>query len=257
MAKRKKNKKQTAPQIPAPELAVKKGDKGVPAQGDGIAISSTMPPTSKSPKDGSGAGREKEIKTVRFSTCVAGMFLTLVLGVYLGTLFPGFFETQQAGRQAQTPAPGTVSNAAPANAVETSLMRSIAEAEKKAAAHLDSAPDWIHLGNLYFDAQMPDKAIQAYEHSLSLAPENADVLTDLGIMYREVGQFEKAVECFRKAITIEPGHQNAMFNEGVVLSTDLHKNEEAIAAWERLLEFNPNARAFDGRPITDMIKQLR
>lgn len=199
---------------------------------------------------------------VRVSTCIAGMFLCLVLGIYLGTLLPGIVNDAQAPPQpvAQTEkaqAPEAQGNMALEANIDPRMRKVITDLEKKAAANIDSAPDWINLGNAYFDAHMPKEAIRAYERALALAPRNADVLTDLGIMYRETGAFDKAVECFRKAVEIEPGHQNAMFNEGVVLSTDLGKKLEAAEAWERLLKINPQAHAPNGAPLGEMIKNLR
>lgn len=192
---------------------------------------------------------------VSLPTFVAGMFLMLVLGLYLGSLLPGILQQTKPQAVVQTDESKVPAQAAPK--LDPELERTMAELEKRAAAHPDSAPDWVNLGNIYFDAHLPDKAIQAYEHALRLAPENADVLTDLGIMYREKGEYEKAVGAFRKAIAIEPQHQNAMFNEGVVLANDLHKHADAALAWQRLLEVNPQAKSPNGTPLADLIRKLR
>lgn len=197
-------------------------------------------------------------KGVSRATFVAGMFLTLVMGIYLGTLFPGVVnEIQTPGPVERAESVPQAPEAPQEQRMDPELLKMVSELEKKAAANPDSVPDWINLGNIYFDAFMPDKAIPAYEHALRLAPKNADVLTDLGIMYRETGQFEKAVEYFRRAIAISPRHENAMYNEGVVLSVDLKKKDEAIAAWKRLLDINPHAHSPAGKPVTEMLQQLQ
>ncbi|MBD5553213.1 MAG: tetratricopeptide repeat protein [Desulfovibrio sp.] len=182
------------------------------------------------------------------------MFLTLVLGLYLGSLMPGALH--KPDRPATVVIPSASGQEIIDAAPNQELERMIAELEKKAAANPQSAPDWINLGNIYFDAMRPALAIKAYEHALALAPDNADVLTDLGIMYRETGQFEKAVDSFRKAIEINPGHENAMFNQGVVLATDLKRNAEAAAIWKKLLDINPQARAPDGKYLKDLVGNL-
>ena len=64
---------------------------------------------------------------------------------------------------------------------------------------------WIQLGHVYFDTNINDKAIVAYEKSLELNPRNANVLTDLGIMYRRNGQPQKAIEKFDEAIVVTLG----------------------------------------------------
>src|SRR5207237_8149355 len=45
---------------------------------------------------------------------------------------------------------------------------------------------WIALGNEYFDSGQRAKAIDAYGRALELQPNNPDVLTDQGVMYREL-----------------------------------------------------------------------
>ena len=90
-----------------------------------------------------------------------------------------------------------------------------------------------------------------------LAPDNPDVLTDLGVMYRESGKFEMAEQSFRKAAQINPKHQNALFNRGVVLFFDLGHKDDARRVWRQLLAVNPNAKAPDGRAVSDMLKTLK
>lgn len=143
-------------------------------------------------------------------------------------------------------------------AIPKKLAVRIGELEKAVAAgqHGD-ANAWTELGNLYFDTSQPHKAIGAYEHALAIAPSNPDVLTDLGIMYREIHDYDKAVECFRKAVDIDSAHTNALFNEGVVFAMDLKKKDEAIAAWEKLLKLNPGATAPDGKKVAKMVEELR
>jgi hypothetical protein len=45
-------------------------------------------------------------------------------------------------------------------------------------------------------------------------------------------------------------------NTGVVLLYDLKDKEAAIAAWQALVQVNPQAKNAEGRLVTDMIKQL-
>lgn len=207
---------------------------------------------------------------VRLSTCMAGMALTLVLGLYLGTLLPGVLRDMRGavasppsvadGEVPRVPAGG---EGRPVAAPEPSaqdlppeLAARLAALESAVRKEPDSAGNWAELGNLFFDAGRVREAINAYERSLALAPGNADVLTDLGVMYRESREPQTAVDCFRKALAADPRHENALFNVGVVLYTDLGRRDEALAAWRRLLGVNPQARAPDGRPVSEMVRRL-
>ena len=75
-------------------------------------------------------------------------------------------------------------------------------------------------------------------------------------MYREAGAYEQAVDSFRKASAARPGHENALFNEGVVLYYDLHRKDEAVQAGKACLKANPGARSPDGQPVSELIKHL-
>ncbi|MBE6442993.1 MAG: tetratricopeptide repeat protein [Desulfovibrio desulfuricans] len=208
--------------------------------------------------------------------------LALVLGLFVGSLIP-----PRLASAPETAAPGTAPAPAPQAAAQAPSTQPPAQPSAPAQPPKQpSAPDrqppipaelaakiagleqavlqepgnprpWTELGNLYFDTGQPRKAASAYERSLALAPDNADVLTDLGIMYRELDEFEKAVANFRRASSVNPRHENAMFNEGVVLFFDLHRKDDAMKAWQRLLAVNPAARAPDGRPVSDILRTLR
>ncbi|MDD4702256.1 MAG: tetratricopeptide repeat protein [Desulfovibrio sp.] len=204
--------------------------------------------------------------SVRKGTFIMGVAIALVLGLYVGSLIPSMLHDSAAqpmpGQGAPASSPQTPENVRPAPQagmpqVSPELSARIGALEKSVLDNPKDASRWTSLGNLYFDTGQAQKAISAYERSLSIEPGNAHVLTDLGIMQREVGQFDKAVVSFRKATSLDPGLENAMFNEGVVLYYDLQRRDEAEAAWKRLLSVNPAARAPDGKPVADLIKNLR
>jgi tetratricopeptide (TPR) repeat protein len=240
MARKKKKKKSTEKAATAPPMPeAQKADMGAM-------------PEQKAPAEARGQ--------VTKSTFFVSLLLALLLGLYLGSLAPMFFmqergpqqhraaveqPMQQAPDTQKTPSPAAEQHAARIAALEEALRATPADARK-----------WADLGNLYFDSQQPEKAVAAYEKSLEFLPNNADVRTDMGIMLREMGKFEKAVAQFRKASSINPRHENAIFNEGVVLYYDLQRTNEARAAWQRLLAVNPAARTPDGRAVADMLKEL-
>ena len=136
------------------------------------------------------------------------------------------------------------------------LQQRIAELQKQLASKPNDAELLSALGSLYFDTNQPARAIEAYEASLRFAPGNVLVMTDLGIMYREIGNPEKAVSLFREVIALKPDFENALFNLGVVLNFDLHRHDEARAAWQQLLNVNPAARTPNGDPVSEVIKTI-
>jgi tetratricopeptide (TPR) repeat protein len=102
-------------------------------------------------------------------------------------------------------------------------------------------PAWVELGNLYFDSNQPKEAIEAYSQYLAVKPDNADVRTDMGIMYRNLGDFDRALEEFRKAAQSDPKHINSRYNIGLVLLHDKRDIKGAIQAWEDYLRVDPKS----------------
>ena len=133
----------------------------------------------------------------------------------------------------------------------------IAELEKQAKDNSKSAVAWTRLGNAYFDTDRYREAIEAYSKSLEQNPNDPDVLTDVGVMYRRIDAPEEAVRNFERAMQIDPTHEMSRFNKGIVLFYDLREKQGAIDAWEELAKINPQFRAPDGRLLTELIRTLK
>jgi cytochrome c-type biogenesis protein CcmH/NrfG len=136
--------------------------------------------------------------------------------------------------------PGAPAPAPPArDTIEaTSQIQTLKEIVKKDPKNL---PAWVELGNLYFDTDQPKEAIEAYSRYLAVKPDNPDVRTDMGIMYRKLGQFDRALEEFRKAARSDAKHVNSRYNIGLVLLHDKQDIQGAIKAWEEYLKVDPNS----------------
>lgn len=136
---------------------------------------------------------------------------------------------------AGVPAPGPLAR----DSIEVaSQIKTLKEIVKKDPKNL---PAWVELGNLYFDTDQPKEAIEAYSQYLAVKPDNPDVRTDMGIMYRKLGQFDKAIKEFRKAAQSDPKHVNSRYNIGLVLLHDKQDIKSAIKAWEDYLKVDPNS----------------
>jgi cytochrome c-type biogenesis protein CcmH/NrfG len=129
------------------------------------------------------------------------------------------------------------SSPAPANTADIqkqiSILRGILKEDPKNLKAL------IELGNLYFDAEQFDSAIQFYTRALEIDPKNPDVRTDMGIMYRRKGNPDRALAEFKRAAQEDPKHVNSRYNIGVVLLHDKADIKGAIKAWEEYLKLEP------------------
>ena len=114
----------------------------------------------------------------------------------------------------------------------------IAEALRKTQNEPDSQAAWRDLGNAYYDGDMPQQAIEAYDRALALIPDDADVLNDQGAMYRQKGDFTRALANFEKALKIAPYNLESLYNVGYVNAFDLNRMDKALKAWQRYLELD-------------------
>ena len=113
------------------------------------------------------------------------------------------------------------------------------------------------MGNTYFDTSRFSKAIRAYTKYDEIQPGNANVLTDLGVMYRRNGQPQEALATFEKAMSADPRHELSRFNKAIVLMYDLGDIPGAIAAWEEQLKINPAAVAGNGSSISEFVANAK
>lgn len=111
------------------------------------------------------------------------------------------------------------------------------------------------LGNVYYDLGQYQKAIDAYQESLKLQPNDPNVETDEATCYHYLGQHDKALEILDNVLAYRPNFSQAMFNKGVVLIKGNDKIQDGIAVWETLLRTNPDFP--QKAEVENMISRLR
>lgn len=102
---------------------------------------------------------------------------------------------------------------------------------------------WVQLAHHHFDANQPMEAVKAYGKALELHPNDADLLTDQGVMFRRLGWYDKAVESFSRAAELDPKHIHSLYNLGIVYRYDLNDIPKAIEAWSRYLQRDPQSES--------------
>lgn len=200
--------------------------------------------------------------TVSRGVAVLGAGLALVVGFFLGFTVHGMLlgSPRPAGPdvavQSQPGATTTTSSTEADTPISEEAAARIRAVERQVQLEPANAAAWTQLGNLYYDTKQPQKAIAAYGRSLSLRPDDPNVLTDQGVMYRKLGDFDKALECFNKAIALDPAHIIAQFNKSIVLEHDKHDKAGALAALKNLAAHNPNAILPGGSTVGQAIQEL-
>jgi len=135
--------------------------------------------------------------------------------------------------------------------------QAILNLEAEVTANPGNFQAWASLCNLYYDTEQAAKAIAAYNKSLALHKGDANLLTDLGVMYRKNKQPEKAIEVFNQAIRENSTHLQSRYNKGIVLLYDLGDPQGAIASWEEMLVIDPQAGNTSGANIRELIDKVK
>jgi len=113
---------------------------------------------------------------------------------------------------------------------------------------------WVALGNLYFDIDDAAGAIAHYTAALALQPDNLNVKTDLATMERAAGHPERAISLLNEVVVADSTAKQAWFNLGVIYSFDLNDSRNAIAAWKRFIQLNPQSE--HSEPVLREIERL-
>jgi tetratricopeptide (TPR) repeat protein len=156
-----------------------------------------------------------------------------------GSTAPGVTaDPDVAGSQAAPP-PGAQNPGAAPGAGAGPAMAEVQEMQNRVDRDPNDADAVLALANMNFDIQNWPKARDLYARYLELRPGNPDILSDLGVTYRELKEYDKALELFNQAQTVAPDHWQSRFNEVIVLAFDLKKFDEADKVLEELRRMQP------------------
>jgi tetratricopeptide (TPR) repeat protein len=111
------------------------------------------------------------------------------------------------------------------------------------------------IGNVYYDAQQFETAIEYYQQALKVKPHDSSVRTDLATAYWYLGNADTAIAEFNRALASEPNKPNALFNLGVVEWQGKMNVDAALAAWQKLLDTNPNYE--NKTKLLDLMAQVK
>lgn len=167
---------------------------------------------------------------------VGGLMIGLVVGYMVAE--------RQAVPPAVSLAPPSGASAAPVSQPQMGqnpgsqgsleVERQLAEMKNLLAKNPGDARLLVAIGNIYFDAQRWEEARLSYEEAVETIPDDVNVLTDLAVVYRNIGKPERALEILGHVIEVAPDHWQAVYNRVIVLHFDLHSHDEAVEALEAL-----------------------
>lgn len=161
-----------------------------------------------------------------------------IAGLVVGVIIMNFSGSTGSPGGSSAPAPITGQQQQGPDRIK--LSRDIAQLEDIVRKDPGNYGAWVQIGNDYFDLGEAQKSVDAYAKALAIKGDDPNVLTDQGVMYRQLKDYQKALAVFRKAAAVSPTHTQSRMNLGVVLMHDLNDPVAAIAAWEDFLRVAPN-----------------
>jgi len=180
--------------------------------------------------------------------------ISAVFGILLGFIAGYLLHEVMASRQPPRFAPGApnamsgggpVAPGAPPAAPQQDMAE--AQAQQQEMQQLEQfvqenptdAQAVRRLADLNYDRAQWPQAEALYSKFLELEPGNTDVLSDLGVVYRNLQQYDKALEAFDQVQRIKPDHWQALYNKAIVLAFDKKNLDEAQKVLDELQKLQP------------------
>jgi tetratricopeptide (TPR) repeat protein len=96
------------------------------------------------------------------------------------------------------------------------------------------------VGNIYRVTHQFQTAASYYQKSLAASPNNVGARTDLASCLVYQGNVDGAIVQLEKSLTYDPKHAGTLLNLGIVRWQAKSDAAGAIASWEKLLKFHPD-----------------
>ena len=176
--------------------------------------------------------------------------ICLLVGIAGGWFIRGSQSPATAGETASVPAPAVGSANAGAQTPTPAQMQKMADTQAGPLIEILKADPanaglLANIGNIYYDAHQFPTAVDYYQRALKVEPANTNVRTDMATAYWYAGNADLAIAEFQKSLSYEPNKPMTLFNLGMVEWQGKMDIDKAVAAWQKLLDTNPNYEGKD------------
>ena len=174
--------------------------------------------------------------------------ICLLIGVVVGYLVRGSAPVAPASAPQQAVAP-----VAPAGDTQQPSLDDMKRmADKQAQPLLEklkidpkNADLLNQVGNIYRMTHQFQLAASYYQKSLDANPSNVGPRTDLASCLYYLGDVDGAIAQLEKSLTYDPRHAGTLLNLGLIRWKGKGDTDGAVAAWNQLLKSNPGFKDKD------------
>ncbi len=124
-------------------------------------------------------------------------------------------------------------------------MQEIQQLRERVAQNPNDADAVRQLADMNFDISNWQRAQELYAQYLALRPGDIDVLSDLGVVEQELGNYDEALRRFDQVQEQQPDHWQSMYNEVIVRALnkkDFDGAQETLQRLQQLQPDNPNVQ---------------
>ena len=168
----------------------------------------------------------------------------LLVGVLVGYLVRGSAPVASAQAPATQSAPGAPAATQKQTPTLDDMKRMADKQAEPLVAKLKADPnnaDLLNqLGNIYRMTHQFQTAATYYQKSLDLNPKNVGPRTDLASCLYYQGDVDGAIAQLEKSLTYDPKHAGTLLNLGLIRWKGKNDSAGAIASWQKLLKLYPN-----------------
>src|SRR5207248_2593650 len=166
----------------------------------------------------------------------------LLIGVVVGYLARG--SEAVAVSSVPPPQQSAGANSAPQSMPSLDAMKRMADKQAQPLlTKLEGDPNNADLlnqiGSIYRVTHAFQTAISYYQKSLEINPKNVGARTDMASCMYYLGDADGAIAQLQKSLTYDPKHPGTLLNLGLIRWKGKGDSAGAIAAWQRLLKENP------------------
>ncbi|MEW6730793.1 MAG: tetratricopeptide repeat protein [Acidobacteriota bacterium] len=116
-----------------------------------------------------------------------------------------------------------------------------ARAALSAAVAKQPTPETLQaLGKVLLAIGEFDQAIDRFTQASTMAPSNAEIISDLAVAHAEKGDWSGAIDDLNRALTIDPTNITVIFNRALLYQR-MKQYDKARADWQRYLQLDPSS----------------